>query len=359
MKTKLCFFIQTLNGGGAERVVVTILRQLDYEKYEVDLVMSSATGPLLQFVPKQVNIVDLGKSRTILSLLSLRNHLRKTKPNIVFSSLIRTHGVLYLAARMAGINPKIILRSPNSPEQYVTNKRLNWLTAKLLNNSYRNCDLIIAQTAQMKEEISHYHNIPKSNIAVMSNPIDTDNIDVMTASGENPFNNGRINVVASGRIVEQKGFDFLIQSFSMAFAKNSNLLLNIIGEDGMGLQSKLEEQAAKLGITDHIVFWGFQTNPYKFYKNADLFILSSRWEGMPNTVIENIYLQKRIIATKCIDYIEELIIDKKNGILVEVNDEAALAKAILDFETIDASNDILSINHKTSGFNSILESYSA
>jgi len=132
----------------------------------------------------------------------------------------------------------------------------------------------------------------------------------------------------------EKGFDVLIESFAKVVEKRSNFHLHILGRDVDGNLEKLEKQVAELGISENITFHGFQKNPYPFYKFCDLFVLSSRREGLPNVVLECQYLGKPVVATRCIPAIERLIDDGRNGFVVDVEDVDQMADAIKKFRKL-------------------------
>ncbi|MFT6733862.1 MAG: glycosyltransferase involved in cell wall biosynthesis [Polaribacter sp.] len=334
MKCNILIFMQNLAGGGAERVVLNIIKKLDKNRFNICLVLVAKTGELLDQLPDHIELINLNKRSTSSAVFSLRKAINEFNPDLVFSSLARTHIVLYLALKLAGVKSHLILRSPNSPKQYMKSKPIGMISRYLLGKAYRSCELLVAQTESMKCELITYHGVKKENIKVFLNPVDFNNIDLLIENVDNPFDNNYTNIVAAGRIIEQKGFDILIKSFATVVKANPNFRLHIIGEDVVGEKAKLEKLAHTLNITDYISFLGFQSNPYKFYVNADLYVLSSRWEGMPNTVLENLYLEKCIVATKCIPFLSDIIEDGKNGVLVDVEDTQALAEAILAYEKL-------------------------
>lgn len=334
MKRNILIFMQNLAGGGAERVVLNIIKKLDKDRFNICLVLVSKTGELLDQLPEHIELINLNKISTSSAVLPLKKAINQFKPDIVFSSLARTHIVLYLALRLSGVKSHLILRSPNSPKQYMKSKPIGLISRYLLGVAYRSCKLLIAQTDSMKSELIEYHGVKKEKIKVFLNPVDFGNIDLLIKNTVNPFDNDYINIVAAGRIIEQKGFDVLIESFATVVKANPKFRLFIIGEDVIGEKTKLEKLAQTLSISDYISFLGFQSNPYKFYLNADLYVLSSRWEGMPNTVLENLYLEKCVVATKCIPFLSDIIEDGKNGVLVDVEDTQALAEAILAYEKL-------------------------
>jgi len=337
-KKKILFFLQTLNGGGAERVTVNIIKGLDRDKFEVILLLVNREGVYLDLIPKDVSIYSLDSSKTLFSILKLRKKIKEIKPDIIYSTLYRTHIALYLALIGISHKPKSIMRMPNSPKLVLENRQISSINRFLLEIALKNSDLVLAQTPEMKEEIAHFHKIDKDKIEVLLNPLDKELIDKSIENVSNPFNRDYINIVASGRITHQKGFDILIKAFAKLYDYNSKYRLHIIGADREGKLKEYKKLSLDLGVGEYISFLGFQKNPYRYYYYADIFVLSSRWEGLPNTVLENLYLNKIVVATKCIPYMSELIKEGENGFLAEVEDPKSLYNAILKAEKIDKNS---------------------
>jgi glycosyltransferase involved in cell wall biosynthesis len=337
IKTKILFFLPNLKSGGAERVVINILRRLDMKKFEACLILVSNKGELFEFLPSNVEIVDLNYEKTLFSILKLRKVIFQKNPDIIFSTLIRTHIAIDLALTGIKNKPKLIFRSPNSPKLLLSNKKLSLLMRIWLEKSYKNANIVIAQTPEMKDEIVHYHSIESNKIVVLMNPLDTELIDRMIVNIKNPFNPKNINVVASGRLAKQKGYDILIRAFKYVYKKNQNFRLHIIGGDNVNEKKKYLQLVDDLNLNNNVIFHGLQKNPYRFYYFSDLFVLSSRWEGLPNTILENMYLKKPIVATKCIPFMNILIQNGVNGILVDIEQDQELANAILNYKEIDSS----------------------
>jgi len=330
---KIVFLDQNLDGGGAERVTATIIRSLDPAKFEIHLVIVSKLGELGHLIPEYVKIHELGITHTRNALFPLRELLKNIKPDIVYSSLGNTNILSILAG--IGKNHKIITRYPSTPSIEKKEGKLNGWRYLLMKLFYRRVDKIIAQTEEMAEELERFYNIKKEKIKVIMNPVDTKHIDESLENAENPFKNGKINVVASGRIGIEKGFDVLIESFAKVIAKNGDFHLHILGRDVDDNKEKLEKRIAELRITNNITFHGFQKNPYPFYKFCDLFVLSSRREGLPNVVLECQYLGKPVVATRCIPVIERLIDNGRNGFVVDVEDVGGLSEAIFNFRQLN------------------------
>jgi len=334
IKKKILFFIPQLVGGGAERVAINIIQLLDKKEFEIHLVVTTMNGSVYKKLPDSIAIHDLNVNKTLLSIFKLRRLIIKLNPDIIYSSLIRGNIAIYLSLLAVWTRPYLVLRSPNSPKLLIENNQMSILEKYLLEKSYNKANKIIAQTPEMKNEINCYHNVNLNKIDVLFNPINTDTINNKIINVSNPFDSTKINVVAAGRITYQKGFDILIKSFKKVVEKNSLFQLYIIGESTGDEILELKILIEKLALKDNVLFVGYTDNPYRYFYFSDLYVLSSRWEGLPNTVLENLYLKKPIIATKCIPFMNDLIVNKVNGILVDVENINELASAILNYKVI-------------------------
>lgn len=333
-KQKVLFFLPQMTGGGAEKVTINIMRLLDKTLFDVHLVTLSSEGPSMSKIPNDVQVHILHVTKTLFSFFKLRKKIIELNPDIVFSSLLRGHIPIVFISLSLTHKPYIILRSPNSPKLLIENNELSRIMKYLTEFAYTKADKIIAQTPEMRNEIIHYHHINPSKIEVLLNPLDTKDIEIKVADSLNPYESEYINVIAAGRLLRQKGFDILIESFAKVVNRNSLFKLFIIGEDVSGERASFEQQVKDLHMENHIIFLGYQSNPYPYFQHADIYVLSSRWEGLPNTVLECLYLKTPVISTKCIPFLSELIYEGENGYLVDVEDIEGLAEAILKTKEI-------------------------
>jgi glycosyltransferase involved in cell wall biosynthesis len=337
MRIKVMFFIATLNGGGAERVTVTLIRELNPKKFDIYLVLVNKEGVFFELIPNYVKIIELKSTRTLFSIISLRKVIRDIQPDIIYSTLFRTHIAIELSIKGIHLKPKRIYRSPTSPKILLERGEINSFMRYLISRAYQNADMVLAQTSDMKKEIVKYHNIDNNKVVTFINPIDKDLIDNQIKNSLNPFDDSFINIVGAGRLSALKGFDTLLYAFKKVLDKNDKFFLHIIGRDG-GEQLNLEKIANELSISHRVKFWGFQKNPYRFFYYTQLYILSSRREGLPNTVLENQYIGKPIVATRCISFMDELIDNGINGWVVDVDDINALSSAILNYKKLNIKN---------------------
>ncbi len=343
-KIKILFVIPTLNGGGAERVFVNYIRSLNIERFDISLLLINKTGEFLKFIPKYVKIVDIGKNKTRYSFFKLLKSVKNINPELIVSTTNRMNILILIVSLFVSNIIKICLYEPSMPSAQFSEKYLPRYYLLLMKILYRHSDYIIAQTNEMKNEISDYYFVKKEKIFVTSNPMDTKLIDEQASQYENPYVKSNINVVASGRISEEKGFDFLLRSFAKVVEKNKKFKLYILGNVSNKLYlNKLQNIIQKCDLTNHVQFVGFKLNPFPYYKHADLFVLSSKWEGLPNVVLEALYLQTPVVVTDCIPYFKKLICEGKNGYVVKFGDKQDLAEKIQRYLDLSVNRNSLEL----------------
>ena len=319
--------------GGAERVTVNIIKQLDENFFDISLVIVLQEGILLKEIPTHVKLINLNSKKTLFSLFKFRKTIQNIQPDIIYSTMEHTSIAQYLALLHLKNKPLIVLRNPSSPKLLAQEDKSKIAWKFLLKKAYQSSDKVLAQTPDMKKELIYYYNLNSKKIDVFTNPLDKVGIKEKIQNITTPFNKKNINVVAAGRLTHAKAFDVLLEAFKIVVENNPKFVLHIIGRDD-GEKQYLLNIYKKLNLENHVNFLGFQSNPYQFFYFSDLFVLSSRREGLPNAVLENLYLKKPIIATKCIPYMSTLINHGENGYITPIEDSKSLAEAILNFKDL-------------------------
>jgi glycosyltransferase involved in cell wall biosynthesis len=322
----IAFILPNLNGGGAERVALNYLRQLHKAGYPVTLIVLEKTKDLLHLIPKDVIIVDLKKRSASRSVTVLIKTLRSIRPDIVFTTHSRIAGLL---APLKPILPNFvhIARMLNMPSLERQHSVYGLLRRILYARGFKSADLVIAQTEAMKDDASEVFKLNPEKVLILSNPLDTSFIEQCLLDVTNPFSSDELAIVASGRITSQKGFDILVKALSSVIEEYPSARLYILGEDH-GEKENINVLVGDLGLSEKVTFLGLQSNPYRYYKYCKLFVLSSRWEGFPNALLENFYLNTPIVATRCVPVIEELISTGVNGEVADVDDSHGLGISI-------------------------------
>ena len=340
-KVKALLFLPNFYMGGAEKVTMNMIRAIDTASFELHIVVLSKEGFLYSLLPQNITLHILESRKVMLSIFKLRTLIKEIAPDLIYSTLFRTHIALEIALCGLKERPKTIYRNPTSPKLVIAERRISFLELICLKIVYNRATLVISQTPEMKEEIAQYFHVKEEKIEIFINPLDTVLIKKEIANIENPFCTSSINVVSVGRLAKEKAFDVLLYAFKLVVQENRKFMLHLIGRDA-GEKDSLVNIIKKLGIEENVKFWGEQMNPYRFYVFSDLYVMSSIREGLPNTILENLYLKKPIVATKCIPFMNQLIDHGNNGFLVEVGNIQQLADAILNFENLSGKgNDVL------------------
>lgn len=332
MKKTVVFILPNLNAGGAERVIINIIKTLEKEKYEIKLLLFTKKGVFLKCIPSYVEIISLHIKRSRYTLYSLIQSINNINPDIVFSTLNRINILVLMASFFFRKKIKIYIREPSLPSYQMKYQHLSKFYYPLIKLLYPRAYKIIAQTAEMKDEIYKYYCIPKEKIIVFKNPLDKKLIKQNLENTTNPFDKKFINLVAVGRLSNEKGYDILIEAMRHVVKENRYYRLYIVGE-GKDRQN-LEGLIKKYNMEEYIFLLGFQINPHKFVKYANALILSSRWEGMPNVVLESLFIGTPVIATKVVKVLNELIVEGENGYLVDIGNVEELSKKILDLDKL-------------------------
>ena len=251
--------------------------------------------------------------------------IRKTDPDVVFSSLCYLNSRVILAARMRG-DIKVIIRNNNN---YFTEK--NFVTRLLRRLSYPLADEIIMQTAEMASEFENLFPAKCRSINVIHNPIDIDSIKKSIENAVNPFNEEYVNYVYVGRITKVKGLDILVNAFLNVFKQNPRSRLYIVGKihSHDEFYISLRKFVKRMNLDNCVYFTDFSTNPYQYINYANSLILPSRNEGLPNVILEAMYLKCPVVVTRSIPILDR-IVTKDRGIVVNVEDVEELSKAMID-----------------------------
>ncbi len=325
--------LPNLNGGGAERVAITYMRQLDYKKYDLSLAVFDQTTDLLEYCPKGVPLVNLGTVKTSSSFLALLRLIRRTRPHIVYTSHSRVAALLMLIKPFA---PRFLLaaRLQSTPSLDMRFGAYGGFRRWMYARGFRSADLVAAETDEMMKDAIDVFRLPVEKVMVLNNPVDKTDIEAR-ASVSNPLDtSSQVCAVAAGRLSWEKGFDVLIRALARVVEVHEDFVLYILGKHH-DATAQIERLIHENGLEQNVRLEGFIKNPYPYYKHCDMFILSSRWEGFPNAFIENFCLNTPIVATRCVPVIEQLISEDQNGFLCDVDDEECLTEKILRCVRLD------------------------
>ncbi len=315
-KEKTIYFVMpALGGGGAERVISILLNNLNRKKFKLHLVIikkDASTSFLKDLKPDvtihYLNIKTSLKYSAPIFILKLTRLLYKNKPDILFMGAGTINAFTAFFLPIFPKNMISVARESNLPSKFEKIKFIK----KLYKKVYGNFDEIIVQSNDMQEDLLVNFNLPKEKLIKINNPCDIQSINKnLSISSPNLFDPNKINLLAAGRLTYQKGFDLLLKELKNANIRE-NLHLTILGEGEDELM--LKKMVKNLSLEDKVTFAGQVNNPFQYMQQADLFVLSSRYEGFPNILLESLYCGSPALVNKCQGGVDEIIKEGFNGL---------------------------------------------
>lgn len=303
------FVLPSFAGGGAERVVLTLLRQLDRGRFRPSLIVIDGRGPLRGLVPADIEIHDLAKHRLRAAFPGLISKLRRLAPDVVFSTMVHVNLALLLARPLLRGRARIVVREANTPSRSLEATSRPRLLRMLYRWLMPRADTVLCNSQLVADEIEKDFAVPAARIVCLPNPVDVTALREAAGFPSRESGSGR-RFVAAGRLTRQKGFDRLLNMMAEVDGA-SHLTLFGTGPD----EAALRRQAAHLGIADQVKFAGFSDTPWAVVAGADAFLLPSRWEGMPNAALEALAVGTPVIATPDAGGIGELAVRSHSGAL--------------------------------------------
>jgi glycosyltransferase involved in cell wall biosynthesis len=295
-RVRILFFVPALVAGGAERVMATLLRNLSREKFEISLaVVSQQNSVFAAELPSDVPVIDLQAPRLRYALSKIVRLLWKVKPDIVFSTIDYFNVTLGATRQFWPRHTRFIARPTILFSAALERHERPRLWRSLMKLALFNTDMLVFQSPEMELDYRTALGWCERDGTVIPNPLDFTFMRerVESQSVETGYNPENFNLVASGRLEDQKGFDLAIEA--VALAKDRSVCLTVLGEGS--LRDALEQKARDLNVQDRVRLIGYRHNPYPYYAQADGFLLSSRFEGFPNVVLEALSCGTPVVST--------------------------------------------------------------
>lgn len=328
---KVLFLLPAMAGGGAERVVIHLLRRLDPTEFVPSLLLLDRSGELLPEIPPDVPVFECGrhgKNRGWAWMGVLARTMSESRADLIVSLLWATNLAAVAARRKAGLRTPLILCERLSLEG-TDEGAVRTLVRRVGTFAlHRFADRVTANSVALARQVERTAGLPPGSVVTIPNPIDLDGLRALasdpdavppeSASWPRPW------TVSVGRLHRQKGFDVLIRAFATSCAAGTLVLVG----DGTERDS-LRRTAEGAGVSERVVFTGFLRNPHAVLARADVFVLPSRYEGFPNALVEAMALARPCIATRCPTGPEEIVDDGLTGLLVPVDDEGALGRSVV------------------------------
>lgn len=330
MKIKILFIMTNLCGGGAEKVLVDIINNMDFERFEITLFILRKEGVYLNKLDDRVTVIYDSKNMSNIYSKYLQKRFIKYMPKIFYRLKIKDKFDIEVAF-LEGMPTKVLAYSKNK-----NSKKISWVHIDLLKkhwtkqmyisnkeeeNCYNKMNDIVFVSKESKESFEKlFRNNSKKH--VVYNPVIDE--EILRKSNEINIKYDKFTIVSVGRLDYQKGYDRLLKVHSRLIKKYDYNLM-IIGEGPQRIE--LESLIKELNIQESVELKGFVSNPYVYMKGANLFVSSSRTEGYPLVLLETLVLNKAIVATKItgnnevLNYGELGIMceDSEEGLYTELN----------------------------------------
>lgn len=334
-KKKVLIRIGSLRHGGAEKVLVTFLKNLPQDKYEIDLLLNLYSGKYLPEVPSWINVLYLNKGEMITTnrpheiprkaARVIYQGTLKRFPNLLYKGKLNNKQYDIEFAAIHGMRDEIL----GSPLK--DSKKIVWIHNDLSQvKGYTNEEIrkffgfdkimVISEKIEQLFLSLAKNQAEKDKIVKIYNPLDTEEF---IAKADQPVQNYTFDrtlptFISVGTVFPQKGFDRLLKVHNRLLEEGFKHKVLIVG-DGYDFEN-IKKLKSELGVDDSATMFGFTDNPYPYFKNADFYILSSRYEGFPTVLFEAITLKKKIISTE-VSGANEMLKNGELGLVVENSEE--------------------------------------
>lgn len=330
---RVAFFVSRIEGRGIPRVILHYAADLARRGHHVILVVKRLYDADYFETPDGVHLHCLYTQKNIPTIIALRLFLDKARIDVIVSATSGLNACAVLAARSLKKQrrPRVVLTDHN----YLS-AVLRWFPLRrrlirraIIRLTYPLADRVLAVSAGVLEDLRRYTPLPDAQASVLFNPVLVEEIREKAArpSGLAIVDDKTDPLILTVAALEpQKAHEVLLEAFRIVLQTRPAHLL-LVGEGSR--RGALEKQATSLGIADRVHFVGWQKEPYSFMARADVFALSSRFEGLPVTLLEAMACDLPIVSTDCPAGPAEILENGRYGRLVPVGDSAALADALL------------------------------
>ena len=349
-RIRVVFSIGAMHGGGSERQMVSLLRHLDRALFEPHLYLVYKSGPLLDQVPDDVPVVSFATRVTpsriylpgLMHARRVRDYarfLQEVKADVSYDRTFLMTLISAAGAQKIGVpNVSTIVTNPETGFAPVAG-RFQGFKRRILHRLYNKSSQVLAVSDGAREAAVRFYGIQPDRIATLLNGVDVEWIQQQaslpihdswwTGEKSKPAASRIFRVVTAGRLNHQKGFHLLIAAMTQVRHKLSDVEFRVAilgdGPDRDALQKQIEE----LNLQDTVRLTGFQTNAIAWYRSADVFVLPSLIEGMPNVLLEAMACGTAVISTDCQSGPAEILNNGQYGTLIPTDNVSALRDSLM------------------------------
>ncbi len=298
MKKKILFLLPNLNYGGAEKVTINFFNYLDKKKFDKKLLIQGSKGPLSKKILHNNKVIYFKSKRLITFSLFFIKYLKKNKFDFIYSSLSHVSMFLLILKIFGILECKLIIRESNFIKSIINSSKIKYLLLIYYRYLYKKIDTVIASSRTIQKDIVNFTKIKKKKTIIIYNPLEK----TFFKNKLKKINSKNIKLLSIGRLSVQKDYENLL----ILLSKNNHFKwkLKIIG-DGEKKQIIIN-LIKKLNLNSRVKIISKSSKIRKEIMICDFYINSSKWEGMPNAVIESLVMKKKVFFTNKIEVFSEL-----------------------------------------------------
>lgn len=332
---RVLVLVPHLGRGGAEKVATLVAGGLSQKKFEVHLGLMTPPEAGPELLPPWVTVHRLAAKRVRAGAIPLLRLVRRIRPSVILSGAAHLNFLVLLLRPLFPRKTRVLVRQDATVSSVLRFGNVPWYTSLLYRFLYRRADQVICQSRAMADDLARELRMGKERIAVLANPVDLDAIRAATRTrGETaPGGTGLgwtgpgPHLLAVGRLAHEKGFDLLLEA--LVTVRRRFPLADMIIAGAGPAEAALKAQCLSLGLADAVRLPGYVQRPYVFYAGASLFVLSSRYEGMPNAMLEAAAGGLPIVATPASGGVVDMLRNRPGAWLTREISAASLASTLL------------------------------
>jgi glycosyltransferase involved in cell wall biosynthesis len=331
-RKRICFVLPSLAGGGAERAAVQVLNALDETVWDRSMFLFSREGPYLSDVLASVRIDAADSSSRLGRWLALRRYIRRTRPDVVMSFL--SYFTVLTAAKAAGVGARVVFNQQTPMSAFLADGDYHWrrrwdrsLFTLATRIGYAAADLIITTSQGVADDLVSAFGVASARVRVVHNPVDLETVRARATEAIEPSHEAvweRPVIVAAGRLAEAKNYPLLIEAMAILRSRMPARLF-ILGEGDQ--EAAIRSLVAARGLDGSVILCGFERNPWRYLARADVFALTSVYEGFGNVLVEAMACSVPVVATSS-PGTRAIVRTGIDGLLVDRHEPAAVASAL-------------------------------
>jgi glycosyltransferase involved in cell wall biosynthesis len=326
-RPRILLLIPHLGGGGAERVIALLARDLSHAKYELHLGLITQNGAGAESIPSSIRIHALGASRVRAGAFKLLQLVRRVNPHVILSGMFHLNFLVLLLRPLFPRGTRVLVRQNGTVSAALAFGSLPVYSRLLYRLLYRLADRVICQTPAMAEDLASQLAINENRLVVLPNPVDVDAIRDATPTAPDLWTGTGPHLLAVGRLSREKGFDLLLRALVAVRSQIPHIDLVIAGIGPE--EAALKAQCNELGLETCVRFAGHVDSPAVYFSGASAFVLASRHEGLPNALLEAAACGLPLVSLPASQGIVDLLRDQPGVWLANEIFSDALASSLL------------------------------